>query len=144
MDYRKLSKEELVELLELRDRPVRAKDPEEVYGALSEYANAKQERFIVVMLDNAMHIIKREVVSLGTVNHALVHPREVFAPCIENRATACVLAHNHPSGVLTPSPDDISLTERLKKAGEILGIKVCDHIVFSYTGYHSMYECGEF
>jgi len=84
------------------------------------------------------------VVSVGLVNRALVHPREVFSDPIRERATAIVLAHNHPSGNLEPSTDDIEVTSRLRKAGLLLGIEILDHIIFCSEGYRSMYENGEF
>ena len=73
----------------------------------------------------------------------MVHPREVFSEPLKMRATAIVLAHNHPSGNLDPSPDDLEVTYRIRKAGLLLGIAVLDHIIFNTEGYLSMMESGE-
>lgn len=83
------------------------------------------------------------MVSIGTVNRTLAHPREVYAPAIEHRATAVIIAHNHPSGNLEPSADDLELTLRLRRAGQLLGIELLDHVIFSYDNYRSLAETGE-
>jgi len=143
MNYRAMSKAELIQLLELREKPVECKNPKSVYDYLRRYGREAQEHFLVVLLDGAHKIKYVKVVSIGLVNRTLVHPREVFAVCIEHRATACIIAHNHPSGNLEPSADDLEVTMRLRKAGLLLGIEVLDHLIFSDSGYHSMAECGE-
>jgi len=74
------------------------------------------------------------------VNKTQVHPREVFADPITDRATAVIIAHNHPAGNVTPSKDDVEITQKLRAAGETLGIKVLDHIIFSHKGYYSFLE----
>ena len=144
MNYKKLTKTELVKILELRENPIGTESPSTVYEYLKPYSGKKQEYFLVVMLDGARQIMNVKVVSMGLVNRALVHPREVFAPAIENRATAIMLAHNHPSGDLCPSLEDLSITARLRKAGALLGIEVVDHIIFSEESYRSLLETGEF
>jgi len=80
------------------------------------------------------------VVSVGLVNQSQVHPREVFADPITDRASAVIVAHNHPSGSLEPSREDLEITRQLKAAGEILGIRLLDHIVFNQRGYYSLIE----
>lgn len=90
-----------------------------------------------------MHLYDEKVITIGTINRSLVHPREVFAPAIEKRAVGIIVAHNHPSGDLTPSEDDLNVTDTLIKAGKILGIRVLDHIIFSDCDYHSMAEQGD-
>ena len=80
------------------------------------------------------------VVSIGLVNTTQVHPREVFADPLTDRASAVIVAHNHPSGDLTPSKSDMSVTLRLIKAGEILGIRLLDHVIFNQEEYHSFKE----
>ncbi len=82
------------------------------------------------------------VVSIGLVDQAPVHPREVFADPITDRASAVILAHNHPSGDMTPSRADIKLTRQLQEAGKTLGIAVLDHIIFSPKGHYSFLEHG--
>ena len=83
------------------------------------------------------------VVTIGLVNKSQVHPREVFADVIAERASAVIVAHNHPHGGLEPSPEDIQVTKRLKEAAKILGLNLLDHIIFNSKGYHSFSEKGE-
>jgi len=120
------------------------KDPASIFEMVRHYGDRMQEHFIVVMLNGAHELIGMNVVSIGLVNRALVHPREVFSDAIRERATAIVLAHNHPSGNLEPSTDDIEVTLRLRKAGLLLGIEILDHLIFCSDGYRSMLENGEF
>ncbi len=120
------------------------KDPASIFELIRHYGDRMQEHFIVVMLNGAHELMGMDVVSIGLVNRALVHPREVFSNPIKERATAIVLAHNHPSGNLEPSYDDIEVTSRLRKAGMLLGIEVLDHLIFSSDGFRSMFENGEF
>lgn len=122
----------------------RVSGPADVFDLLRHYGDREQEHFIVIMLNGAMEVIRTRVVTVGLVNRTLVHPREVFSECIRNMGTAVILAHNHPSGNPTPSNDDIELTARLRKAGDILGIEVLDHIIFTAEKYYSMREEGEF
>lgn len=143
MDYSKMTKKELIALLELREKPIACRNPQSVFDYLRPYGKEEQEHFIVLMLDGAHKIKNVKVVSIGLVNRTLVHPREVFAPAIDNRSTAIILAHNHPSGNLEPSSDDLETTYRLKKAGQMLGIEVLDHIIFSASDYRSLAESGE-
>jgi len=119
-------------------------DPSSIFSVVRHYGDRMQEHFIVIMLNGAHELMGMSVVSVGLVNRALVHPREVFSDPLKERATAIVLAHNHPSGNLEPSADDLEVTSRLRKAGLLLGIEVLDHIIFSSEGYRSMYENGEF
>lgn len=103
----------------------------------------KQEQFICVSLNGAHEILAIRVVSVGTLTHTLVHPREVFADSLADRAAAVILAHNHPSGALAPSAEDLNLTKRLCEAGRLLGIEVLDHIILSPNGeYMSFIEAG--
>jgi len=120
------------------------RSPQEVYSVLSNYASKKQEHFLVITLKANHEIHHVRIVSIGLINRTLVHPREVFAPAIQDRAIAIVIAHNHPSGNCEPSEDDRAVTSRLVKAGEILGIPVLDHIIFSKNQvYKSFMELGE-
>lgn len=116
--------------------------PEEVREYLRKYSGKRQEHFFVITLDGAHQVIKKRVVTIGITNRTIVHPREVFWNAIKDNAVAIIVAHNHPSGNLEPSPDDIEITNRLKEAGEILGIHVMDHVVFSKSGYVSFAEKG--
>ena len=144
MNYSKFTKNELIAMLAEREKRNAGNGPAANYETIKHYGLQKQEHFIVVMLDGAHNIIKHIVVTVGLVNRTLVHPREVFAPALIERATAIVIAHNHPSGNLEPSPDDIEVTTRLKRAGQLLGVEVLDHIIFSASDYRSLQETGEF
>ncbi|CAD7782800.1 MAG: hypothetical protein KCCBMMGE_01538 [Candidatus Methanoperedenaceae archaeon GB37] len=86
--------------------------------------------------------IKREIISVGSLNASLVHPREVFEPAVRNLAAQIILAHNHPSGDPEPSEDDITVTKRLIEAGKIMGIEVVDHIIVVKNGFFSFKEKG--
>ncbi len=119
------------------------KEPSRVFELVRHYGDRQQEHFLVVMLNGAHELIGVNLVTVGLVNRTLVHPREVFAEPLKLRATAIVLAHNHPSGNLEPSPDDLEVTLRLRKAGLLLGVEVLDHIIFCTDGYRSMMETGE-
>jgi DNA repair protein RadC len=113
-----------------------------VLPLIRHYADRKQEHFICVSLNGANEVIATRVVSVGLVNKTQVHPREVFADSITDRATAVIVAHNHPSGSLEPSREDFEITDRIKSPGEVLGIRLLDHIVFNQKGYYSFCEKG--
>jgi len=98
----------------------------------------KREEFIAVLLDGKHRFLREERVSLGCLDASIVHPREVFRPAVRESAGAMILVHNHPSGDPTPSREDLEVTERLVKAGELLGIDVLDHLVIAETGYSSL------
>jgi len=102
------------------------------------------EYFFGITLNGAHQIIDIHTITKGLVNRTLVHPREVFRPVLLDNATAIIVAHNHPSGNLEPSREDKDITNRLKEAGDLLGIKVLDHIIFSSNGYRSMLENNDF
>jgi len=115
----------------------------DVVPFLRHYSVRKQEQFICVSLNGAHEISAIRVVSVGTLTHTLVHPREVFADPLADRAAAVIFAHNHPSGRLEPCYEDLNLTQRLCQAGKLLGIAVLDHIIFAPNGeYLSFVEAG--
>ena len=117
--------------------------PSNIVPFLRHYSIRKQEQFICASLNGAHEISAIRVVSVGTLTHTLVHPREVFADPLADRAAAVILAHNHPSGSLEPSTEDMALTRRLCQAGSLLGIEVLDHIILSPNGeYLSFIESG--
>jgi DNA repair protein RadC len=118
--------------------------PPDVLPLIQHYADRKQEHFICISLNGAKEVIAVRTVSVGLVDKTHVHPREVFADPITDRASAIIVAHNHPAGSVTPSKKDIEITERLKAAGETLGIKLLDHIIFNHKGYYSFLEYDEF
>ncbi|MBW1679096.1 MAG: DNA repair protein RadC [Deltaproteobacteria bacterium] len=105
-------------------------------------ADKKQEYFLCISLNGANEVIGNRVVTVGLLNSSQIHPREVFADVISDRAASVILAHNHPSGVLKPSPDDMAITEQMVEAGKILGISVLDHIIITKKGYLSLKEKG--
>ena len=114
--------------------------PEDIWQELKDIREHKKEHFIVFYLDTANQEIQREIVSVGTLNYNIVHPREVFEPAVKHLAASIILAHNHPSGTLEPSPEDLALNKRLVEAGKILGIQILDHIIVTKTGFSSFKE----
>jgi DNA repair protein RadC len=102
----------------------------------------KKERFITVLLDGKNRVIREDLVSEGILTASLVHPREVFAPAIRERAGGLVLVHNHPSGDPEPSAEDLEVTRRLCAVGELVGIRVLDHVVVGDGSYVSFLERG--
>ena len=122
---------------------VRIAFPVDVLPLISHFADRKQEYFLAVSLNGAHEVIATRVVSIGLVNRTVVHPREVYADPITDRAAAIVVAHNHPSGCVDPSREDRDVTRRLVSAGQTLGIQLLDHVIFSTAGYYSFLEKGE-
>jgi DNA repair protein RadC len=117
--------------------------PERVWKLLQpEMAALKREEFRVFILNNKNSILKKSTVSVGTVSEALVHPREIFREAIREAGASIIVAHNHPSGVLVPSREDISTTRRIKEAGVIIGIELLDHVIIGQSSYLSMKEAG--
>lgn len=117
--------------------------PIDILPYLKHYASRKSEHFIVTSLTGANEIINIRVVSIGTITNTIVHPREVFADVLIDRAASVIFAHNHPSADVEPSPDDVQLTYRLLDVAELLGIEVLDHIIFSQRdNYVSLSERG--
>jgi len=107
---------------------------------LQELRTAKKENFVVLYLNARNQLICKEIISVGTLNANLVHPREVFKPAIDNFAASIIIAHNHPSGGAEPSDNDLSTTNRLKEAGKIMGIELLDHIIITKTSFFSLKE----
>ncbi|MCB4779359.1 MAG: DNA repair protein RadC [Sulfurovum sp.] len=120
----------------------RITDAKDVYEELQNYCNKKQEYFLSITLDGASHIINTRTVFIGTLNQSMVHPREVFANAIADRAAGIIIAHNHPSGALHPSRADIRITERLKEVAKLVGIELLDHVILSQEGYYSFSDEG--
>lgn len=111
--------------------------PKDVWNELKDIRDNKKEHFVIFFLDTRNQEIKREIISIGSLNANLVHPREVFEPAVRHLAAQIILAHNHPSGDLEPSEDDLEITKRLVEAGKILGIELIDHIVVTKDGFLS-------
>ncbi len=124
----------------IRPEGVKISKAEDVLPLVLHYADRKQEHFLAISLNGANEVITTRVVSIGLVNTTQVHPREVFADPITDRASAVIVAHNHPSGRLEPSKEDMEVTRKLKDAGRILGIKLLDHIIFSKKGIYSFLD----
>lgn len=127
----------------IRPRNMKISFPPDVYPLIRHIADRRQEHFMCISLNGANEVIAVRTVSVGLVNRALVHPREVFADPITDRAAAVIVAHNHPSGNLMPSQDDLAVTRQLKEAGHTLGIKLLDHLIFNLQGYYSLMEQGQ-
>ena len=119
----------------------RVRDAAQVYEAFrEEFGQLDREMFVALLLDGKNQVLGFNVVSIGSLTAALVHPREVFKPVILANAAAVILLHNHPSGSPEPSAEDRALTERLERAGELLGIKVLDHVIIGDGAYRSKGE----
>lgn len=102
-----------------------------------EFADKNQEYLLVLYLNARYELIQKEVVGLGTLNHMMITPKEIFRPALTTPCVSLIVVHNHPSGDPTPSDDDIQFTSRIHEAGEVMGIALLDHIVISRTGYFS-------
>lgn len=117
------------------------RQPKDLYPLLKEkIINFHKEYFMVVSLDNRNKVISIDIVSIGTLNSSLIHPRETFEVAIKNHAASIVICHNHPSGELKPSEDDLIVTKSLVEAGKLLGIKIADHIIITKDSYFSFKE----
>ena len=122
--------------------------PESVHAILAEFLRTQdevdqdKEHFFCLHLNNRNKIKLLELVSVGTLNASLVHPREVFTRAVSERSAMLIVVHNHPSGNVEPSDEDIKLTERLRDAGKLLGIELMDHVIISNDSYYSFKERG--
>ena len=123
-------------------RPPSISNPSDIYREIRHFSSREQESLVVVMLNGAHEVIGTFVATVGLLNKTIVHPREVYAAAIKERAAAIAIAHNHPSGNVLPSDDDKDVTVRIRKAGDILGIKLLDHLVFTDEKYYSFLEHG--
>jgi len=112
--------------------------PEDAHRYLADMASLKKEHLRGLYLNVQSRLIHDEVISIGTLSRSVVHPREVFAPALEHTAHALILAHNHPSGDLTPSEQDIAVTRQVVEAGRIMGIEVLDHLIIGSSGFVSL------
>lgn len=126
-------------------RPLRCRmdSPLHVYNLLKdELVNEKREHFIGLFIDAKGHLIAKEVIAIGTLTEAKIHPREVFYPAIRHKAASLIVVHNHPSGDPTPSKQDITLTEKLVEGGRLIGIPLNDHLIIAEQGYISLRQRG--
>ena len=127
----------------IRPEGLKISFPTDILPIIRHLADRKQEHFLCASLNGANEVIQTRVVSVGLVNKTQVHPREVFADPITDRASAVIVAHNHPAGGTSPSREDREVTQQLKFAGETLGIRLLDHIIFDRKGYYSFLGKGE-
>ena len=117
--------------------------PDEVYRQIKEKVTSdNKEHFFVISLDSRNKILGIDPISIGTLTASLVHPRETFESAIRKHAAQIIIAHNHPSGSLEPSEDDLKITKRLIEAGKIMGIEVLDHLIITKTSFMSFKEEG--
>ena len=117
--------------------------PSQVFEHLDyEFRDRRKEYFMALLLDGKNRIIRRAQISEGSLNQSIVHPREVFNVAVRESAAALILLHNHPTGDPTPSPEDLEVTRRLCEAGELMGIKVLDHIIIGDGSFYSFSERG--
>ncbi len=124
------------------DGGIKVGGPDEVAAIVAEYIERPQEHFLTLTLDGGGCLIEKRVVFIGTLNQTVVHPREVFADAISDRAAGIVLAHNHPSGRVEPSREDTAITERLVRVGRLVGIEVVDHVIVGRSGAFSFKAQG--
>ncbi len=124
------------------DTPITS--PADVLPEIRFIRDLKKENFVAIFLNARNQVIKTDTISMGSLNASLVHPREVFAPAVGISAASVILAHNHPSGDVTPSKEDISLTKRMVQAGQIMGIEVVDHLIVASDKFLSMKEANVF
>ncbi len=118
------------------------RDAADALPYLAAIRGEKQEHFVCLSLNGANEVLATRVVTVGLLDSNQVHPREVYADPITDRAAAILCAHNHPSGTLEASPEDLAITRRLSQAGELLGIRVLDHLIVTQDGYLSLREAG--
>lgn len=127
----------------IKPEGLKIKFPADVLPLIQHYADRKQEHFLCISINGANEIMNVRVVSIGLVNKSHVHPREVFADVISERASAVIVAHNHPHGDLKPGEEDIKITKQLQDAAKVLGLSFFDHIIFNTKGYYSFAEHNE-
>ncbi len=127
----------------IKPEGLKIKFPVDVLPLIQYYGDRKQEHFLCISINGANEVMNIRVVTIGLINKSQVHPREVFADLIAERASAVIIAHNHPFGNLKPSNEDITVTKRIKEAAAILGISLLDHIIFNNKGYYSFVEQDE-
>jgi DNA repair protein radc len=108
---------------------IKIRNTDDVAMILADIRSKKQEHFVLLTLDGADRLVNRHIVSIGTVNASLIHPRDIFTLALNDNAASIIVAHNHPGGSIDPSPADIEVTKRLRDAGQLLGIHLQSHII---------------
>jgi len=127
----------------IKPEGLKIKFPSDVLPLIQHYGDRRQEHFLSISVNGANEVMSVRVVTIGLVNKSQVHPREVFADVIAERASAVIIAHNHPVGEPKPSKEDRDVTKRMKEAASVLGINLLDHIIFNRKGYYSFVENDE-
>ncbi len=121
---------------------VKVSYPSDLCPSLKRYAYLEKEHFYICTLDGGHNVIAIHLISMGILNKTLIHPREIFKPAILDMSASIIMVHNHPSGNMEPSEEDKVVTQRLADAGNLMGIKVIDHMIISKNGYYSFCESG--
>lgn len=135
-------------IIKIKDQRRVVTEPSHIFELLNAYfktvdkIDRDKEHFFVLHLDTRHKIKIVEIVSIGILNASIVHPREVFTRAVRERSAQLILAHNHPSGEIEPSNEDIEVTKRLIEAGKILQIEVLDHLIYTSTGFYSFKREG--
>ena len=119
---------------------IQISEAQDVYQTFKNLNKEEQELFLVISLNTKNRIVNTHISSIGTLNCASIHPRDVFREAIRNNANSIIIVHNHPSGDSEPSTEDEQVTEKLFEAGELLGVKVLDHVVIGKESYYSFQE----
>ncbi len=126
----------------LQREGTRVREAKDVLPFVQQIREKHQEYFVCLSLNGANEVIENRVVTVGLLDSNQVHPREVYADPLTDRAASIIVAHNHPSGTLEASPEDVALTDRLARAGKLLGIPLLDHIIVTKRGYLSLKQAG--
>ncbi len=126
----------------LEKKSIIIRNADDILPLVSHIIPKKQEYFLCITLTGANEVITCRTITIGLLNASQVHPREVFADAITDRAASVIFVHNHPSGQLTPSRDDIAITKRLCEAGKIIGINCLDHVIVAESGHYSFCDNG--
>lgn len=131
---------QVIAVIELGKRLSTNRNPEilsaqDIWNMCMDFRESKKEHFVAFYLDTQNRLIERQIISIGTLNSSMVHPREVFEPAIKLSAASIIVVHNHPSNILEPSTEDKEITKRLVSSGKILGVKIIEHIIVSKISY---------
>ncbi|HJU12800.1 MAG TPA: DNA repair protein RadC [Candidatus Binataceae bacterium] len=142
IEAKDLAKEYVSHHLNVRAVPQQLLNPIQVVEQCQPLRHKRKEHFCAFFLDTQNNIVGKEIVSIGTLNSSLIHPRECFRAAIRKSCNAIIVAHNHPSGSIEPSAEDRSVTNRLTQAGTLLGIEVLDHVIVTAHAHFSFREHG--
>jgi DNA repair protein RadC len=124
-------------------KTIKIRKPDDLHQFIKRYAKSRQEHFLVITMDGQHQIIGIHISTIGTAQKVVIHPREVFIHAIRDNATTIMVAHNHPSGGIKPSKEDIEITEKLNSAAEILGFFFLDHLIFTKKEFYSFRQNGK-